>query len=429
MTRLKLKGTIGLILSFFISHSQTVLNGHLTDLHKRPITFAVIKYGNSTFNSDNAGFFRISNYKLGSKISIHKLGFADTSVAVALIPAAQDSLNLHVILRLQPMILPEIAISSALIKEVNPMNADFVLGYELKGENLLQLLSNQILVINEENKVTCRSHPIQGVKDIVKDAYGTIYVTTDKKAYKIESDGSFIRIDTLSIDLANLMWNITYCEDINDTSIFIRRYKDYNQTIAFFAISSLNLKHVRQLKEISDVHRKNTVLAFANESNSLNKYVASLGLSKASAATEAEIKLVRAAQNMADRLEMNYVLPSYSLLKLVNDSLCLFAHDIDTMFIYDQKWNLVKSKRLYYHHLKTWGGELFVNEEKTKVYAKLIQKSKFMIAEVDLQSGMLKSAPITLKATFPTKIKIRKNVVYFMAKSKSGGYTIYSQKL
>jgi hypothetical protein len=428
---MKIKAIVVLMFSFFALHAQTTLNINLSDLHKKPITYAIIKYAGNTYNSNNTGFFRISNYKLGSNITIHKLGYADTMVTFAQSPNQADSLNVNIVLRFKPIVLPEISISSAIREEVNPMRAAFVYGYELKGEHIIQLLSDGIIVvIDSDNKVSYRSRPITGIKDMVKDAYGNIYLVSSKRAYKIYPDSAFIRIDSVYIDLEKLNWNLQYFDDVNDTSLFIRRYKDYNQTVAFFAISSLHPKHVRQIKEIGDNQRKNAVHEFANESIGMNNYLASLKLSKVSASTPEELKLVRSAQLMADMLEMNYVSASYSILKLVNDSLYLFAHDIDTMFVYDQKWNLVKSKRLYYHHLKIWGKELLVNEEKSKVYAKLIENSKFIIAEIDLQTGLLKSAPTIIKARFPNKIKIRNDVVYFMAKSESGiGYTIYSQKL
>jgi hypothetical protein len=430
-TRMKVIATAVLVLFYIVLHSQTVLNVYLTDLYKKPVPFAIIKYQDATFNCNNLGFFRVNNYKLGTKIIIHKLGFADTTVLIAPIQIKADTLSLFVTLRLNPAVLPEVSISSALIQEINPMKADFVSDYELKGEYLIELLSDDnILLINAENKLKSRYKPIRGIEDILKDSYGNVYIVADKIAFKIRLDSSFIKLDTIPIELAKLNWQVKYCDDVIDTSLFLRRYKDNNQTIAFFAISSLNTKHVRLLKEITDIDRKNSVAVFANESNGFNQYVASLGLSAGSASTLEELQLVRKAERMADMLEMHYTLPAYSLLKLINDSIYLFAHDIDTMFVYDRVWNLIKSKRINYHHLKIWDKELFINEEKTKVYAKLVEKSKPMIAEIDLQTGALKPPYTIIKSKFPTKIKIRNNVVYFMARQNNGpGYTVYSQNL
>jgi hypothetical protein len=428
-TALKFKAIVLLILSVIRLSSQTVLNIHLTDLHKKPLPFAVIKYKGSTITSNESGFFRIDNYTAGSKIEIHKLGFADTTITLAPNQLTQDTIHLAIALRLKIILIPEVSVNSSRIEEINPMKADFVIGYELKGDFLIELLSDDnIVLIDADNKVRSRSRPIPGAKDIVKDPYGDIYILTEKTAHKIYFNNSDLRVDPVSADLAKLMWDIQYCDEATGTTRYIRRYKDNNQTVAFFATSNLNKNAVKLLKEITHVKRREAVQDYANETNALNQYVESLGLSKVTATTMQELELVREAQNMIDKLEMIYALPSYSFLKLVNDSIYLFAHDIDSMFVYDQHWNPLKGERINYHHLKMWGKELIVNEERTRVYAKLIQDSKPMIAEIDLQTGTLKSSSFALESRFPTKIKIRNNSIYFMAKQRNGvGYTVYSQ--
>ena len=279
---------------------------------------------------------------------IHKLGFADTTVVIDPRSTTPDTLNLSIVLKLKPTILPEVSVTSAFIEEINPLRADFVLGHELNGEDLVELLSNNVIVvINPENKIKSRFKPIPGASDFVKDPYGNLHILTSKTAFIIYPDSLFTGTATKPVDFAKLNWSIQYCDEVTDTSFFIRRYKDNNQTMAFFAISSLHANRVSQLKEISNADRKNAVKAFADESNSLNNYVGSLGLSAVSASSLEEIDLLRKAERMVNMLEKNYVLPSYALLKLVNDSIYLFAHDIDSIFVYDQRWKLIKSKRCF----------------------------------------------------------------------------------
>lgn len=317
------------------------------------------------------------------------------------------------------------------MEEINPMKADFILDYELKDDYVLQLLSDDIVLVkNAENKITYRSRPLNGATSIQKDPFGKTYILTDKKACLFHADNSSAGTDNTPVDFEKLNWNLNYCDAALDNSLFIRRYKDNNQTIAFFATSATNKQSAKLLKEISDVERKKAVNAYANETTAFNAYVESLGLSEVTATNEAEIKLVRKARHMRDFLEMNYVLPAYSVLRIVNDSVYLFAHDIDSMFVYDKNWELVKSKRIHYHHLKIWDKELIVNEEQTKVYAKFLENSKTLLAEIDLQTGLLKSSAVPMEVRFPKKIKIRNQTVYFLAKQKRGsGYTLYSQTL
>jgi hypothetical protein len=433
---LKLKATIVLILPVVFLHSQTVLNIRVTDVYRKPLPFAVVKYAGTTASSNESGFLTIGNYTAGSKIEIHKLGFVDTTVILKTNQLKQDTTNHTVALRLKVTLLPEVAISSEHTEEINPMKAGFVIGYELKGDYLLELLSNgSILVIDENNKIKSHSRPISEAKDIVKDTEGNIYILTEKTAFKIYPDSSGIKVEPVPVNLIKLNWEIQYCDESTETSRYIRRYKSNNQTVAFFATSKQNNNHVKLLKEISDADKIYAVKAYANETNGLRLYLAGREESNIGGImgdiSPGELELYRKANQMECMLEKNYALPPYSFLKLVNDSIYLFAHDIDSMFVYDQNWNMVNSKRINYHHLKIWDKELIANEERTKVYAKLIEDSKPMIAEIDLQTGELKSSSFKIASRSPSrKIKIRNNVVYFMAKQQSGvGYTVYSQKI
>jgi hypothetical protein len=428
---LKLKATIASLFLFAAFDAQTVLNGHLTDSNKKPLSFAIISYRGTTLISDESGSFRITNYTAGNKIDIHKLGFADTTISVAKIPEGIDTLSLIVVLRLKITPLPEVSIGPPGVEEINPLRSDFVIGYELQGKYLIELLSDDnILIVDAQNKMRSRSKTVTGIQNIVKDPRGNLFLTTEKTAFKIHRINPVFRVDTVALSLTALNWNITYCDEAVDTSFFIRRYKDYNQTVTFFAVSALRPGHVKQLKEISDAERKSAVTLFANESNAFNQYVASRGLTIVTAGTAEELIMVKKAQNMSDLLEMVYSLPAYSFLKQANDSIYLFAHDLDTMFVYDKGWNLVKAKRINYHHLNVWDKELIVNEEKTKIYAKLLIATKPVIAQIDLQTGTLKGPFVTIAARFPSRIRIRNEIVYYMAKQKSGiGSTVYSQNI
>jgi hypothetical protein len=434
MRSIKFTATVLLTLCSFLLHSQKVLNIYVADHFKKPLAHVIVKHEGLVSISDEAGFLRLTNYVTGSKIEIHKLGFADTILSLASGFLKQDTLNINISLRLKVAFLPEILVNSAVMQEINPMRSDFVIAYELTGNQLIELLSDDIvLLIDEGEKMKYRSRPVSGTKDLVKDPDGNLHITTAKNAHRLVADSMGLAIHPLPEDLDKLNWNVRYCDESNGHSRFIRRYRDNNQTVAFFAVNVIS-KRVKLLKEISDAGRSKAVQAFANETNSLLSYLSGLEESNPGGVmgdiSGAELELYRKAEQMAGFLEKNYVLPSYSFLKLIKDSIYLFAHDIDSMFVYDREWKLVKSTRINYHHLKIWGKELIANEEKTKVYAKLIKDSKTMIAEIDLQTGALKSPAFTIGFPNPKRLRIRANAVYFMARQQNdGGYSVYYQNL
>jgi hypothetical protein len=423
------------LLPSMYSHAQVVLDVHLTDFQKRPLSFAIVKNEGKTVTSDEAGFFRIAGYRANARISIHKLGFADTTISFAPLAVAHDTLTVTVNLRLKPMQLPEVSVTSAAAAEINPVRANFITGYELLGEDLVELLSNDYLVVlDADNKIKSHTRPVSATSDIVKDPKGDLFLLTEEAAFKLSVSATGKGFDAVAADRAALKWNLTYCAEVTDTSRFIRRYKDINQTVAFFAVSDAHRNHVKMLKEISDAERKSAVQAFANETNGLLAYLASANEANLGGVMgeidDNMLTLYRKSEWMVAKLEKNYSLPSYSFLKLVNDSIYLFAHDIDSMLVYDKYWTLARGQRIGYHHLKSWGKELIANEERTRVFAKLVENSVPMLAEIDLQTGALKGPFIPIEARFPARMRVRKDVLYYMAKQKSGtGCTVYSQKI
>ncbi len=144
-----------------------------------------------------------------------------------------------------------------------------------------------------------------------------------------------------------------------------------------------------------------------------------------------ELEARRKAERLTYEQKMLYSTPSYNTLKLMNDSVYIFAHDIDTMFVYDKACNLVRGCYIDYHHLKYWARELIMNEEKTKVYGKFISNKNVMVAEINLSTGALKLPFFKVEnAHLLKKIKIKNDVIYYLSKQTDGvGYSLYTQKL
>lgn len=346
-------------------------------------------------------------------------------------PSKKDTVYVTVRLRYSTTLLQEVAVTAGKIEELNPLKADFILGYELQDNYLIELLSNDyVLVTDFSGTVRSQSKPMVGLLDITRDVFGHVYLVTESKAYMVAADSSSIRIDMQGIEKKMLMWNNVHFDEAYDTTAITRQYRDLNQTTSYFMTSQKNKQCTKLIKEITDSDRKNAVQAFGAEAMGLAAYIESLGINYGNASTDTELDLIQESKKMSDRLEMTYALPAYNTFRLVNDSLYLFAHDIDTLFVYDKTCKLGSRKAISYQHLKIWDKELIVNEEKTKVYAKLVYNGKPALAVVDVNTGNLTSTITTLDTKFPLKIRIKNSRVYFMAKQKSGiGYSIYSQAL
>jgi hypothetical protein len=58
----------------------------------------------------------------------------------------------------------------------------------------------------------------------------------------------------------------------------------------------------------------------------------------------------------------------------------------------------------------------------------MLKDSRHFLAEIDLRTGILKPDFLLIQKSFPRRIRIRENRIYYMAKQKDmTGYTVYSQ--
>jgi hypothetical protein len=427
---------LAIIICFaFSGNAQVVLSLNLITNNKKPIQDAIVKYETFVYNSNELGFIRINNYKYGKEINIRKLGFIDTTI-IFNSSVLKDTLNVSVILKSKIIILDEVPVYSNKTRMINPKGANFILDYELYEGDMVQLLSdNNLLLISNENKATCNKKIHKEAKNIVKDFYGNINFITSTSAYKIKIDNSKMITDTIPMNLENFNKAINYCDGVLDTLSFVRRYKDVNQTVAFFAISTLNSKRFKLLKEISNADKKRVVKSNARKVNSLIEWIKDYNPENIDGEMgnigHEELELRRMIERLTYEQKTLYDAPSYNTLKLINDSIYIFAHDIDTMFVYDKTCNLIRRNYIDYHHLKSWGREIIMNEEKTKIYGKFITNKNVMVAEINLATGKLKLPFFKVESGHsPKKIKIRGDIIYYLGKQPDGvGYTIYAQEL
>ena len=421
-----------LFLKTFFLNSQVQLNFKVSDPNDRPVQFVIGKNADQTYESDKDGNIKIRNYILGSKVFLSNINFIDTSIIVKEPLSFNDSAILVIKLRPKVIVIDEIPVFTSGVEEVNPIKADFIIDYELSNGNLLELLTNAVLVIQDNNiKSKLRSFP--QANNLVKDPFGNINIVADNGVYKIINDKSSFQIDSAIISLNKFNEAVRSCDEVIDTTFFLHRYKDINQTMEFIAAWG---KTSKLLKTIStknkDFVRKNARRLISNSMQiALASYYAeNLGGIMGDIDT-AELRKRRHLERDIMTHKMLYAQPSYNVLKAINDSIYLFAHDIDSLLIYDKQGTFIRSKYIDYHHLKFWDKEIIVNEEKTKVYAKLKTFSSTMLAEINLYNGQLKFPFFKIESnTSPKKIKVIGNTVYFMGKQQDGvGNSVYSQSL
>lgn len=415
--------------------SQLVLKLQLLEGADKSVKNAVAQCGRKTFLSDLQGSVIISDYRENHQVTIKSTGFRDTTVSFTWDAGLLDTITASLTLNRKIFLLEDIPVYSSRMEEVNPRKADFILDYELKDKSMVQLLSeNNLLLIREGIEEQLLS-PLPGTKSLAKDLYGNIHILSNNFVCKVELEDLpelHLEVDSTCVEVKRFNEVIGACEAFTDNTIFIRKYKDENQTLAFFSYKDSTYTLIR---EITDEERKQVAFIQRDSTKKQLLYLASMYSDNLAGEmgemSQRELRKRRDAQQMVWKQQMIYSRPAYNLLRVINDRVYIFAHDLDSLLVYTKEGKPLATYPVDYHRLKMWNDEIIVNEEKTKAYGRFKSNSATLIAEIDLGTGQIKLPFHTIESSFPPqKIRIRNNTVYYMAKQKDGtGHSVYAQIL
>lgn len=108
--------------------------------------------------------------------------------------------------------------------------------------------------------------------------------------------------------------------------------------------------------------------------------------------------------------------PLYAPIFEINDSVFVFDHFKDSAFVYSMSGKFVRSYQFSYHYFENWKGELLINEEKTKLYAKYEVDGLVTLRQINPSTGKVVSLNVLEKHIHPMNIQIRGNYAYYIYK-------------
>lgn len=108
--------------------------------------------------------------------------------------------------------------------------------------------------------------------------------------------------------------------------------------------------------------------------------------------------------------------PLYAPIFEINDSIYIFDHLKDSALVYTISGKYVRSYEISYHYFENWKSELFLNEEKTKLYAKYENEGLVTLRQINPSTGKVINLDVLEKHIHPMRIQIRDNYAYYIYK-------------
>ena len=111
-----------------------------------------------------------------------------------------------------------------------------------------------------------------------------------------------------------------------------------------------------------------------------------------------------------------YYTPLYAPMYVVHDTICVFDHYADTLFLYDSEMNRIGASKISYHHPKDWKewDRAIIRDEVTgAIYARFEKDGYYTLKQIDIKTGKI-SGEYRLVNRYVKRIRVRNGYVYYV---------------
>jgi hypothetical protein len=398
-----------------VSYSQdVVVTGVVMNEQNQRITGAEIKLGQANSRSNSKGTFTLKTTIFPLQLHIKHPLYKDYLEVVRAPINKSDTIKLEIILEGKETELEEVTVNSSRI----------IWAYDKKNTHIIDFAlyeTEMLLVCAENHKYFLRRLDSIGKKivdvQIKKNPVG-LYTDCTGGTHLVYADSifeiKFIRnsIGMLSGDsYEKTMQVLSPCVISSPDNIILKRLGPHNKLVEYVKID-WNTKRPSQLYITSDqqLMRQLDEYAAANE--------IAVPMSNPNYSRTTVVNTSTGRQKWQNQQFYNQILkkPLYAPIFEINDSVFVFDHFKDSALVYSRSGNYVRSFQFSYHYFENWKSELFLNEEKTKLYARYEIDGLVTLRQIDPSTGKVLKVDILEKHIHPMNIQIRGNFAYYIYK-------------
>lgn len=387
------------------------LSGTVNDVKNNPIQDAHVHDVEKKFNTttDKNGIYSIEIPFDTCTIVISHVSFHPETIRITE-RNLNISMNLNVILEPKDYIIDEVEVSD--IRKVYDIPNVYITDYEIRNEHIYFLMyqgnKEFIKLIDiSGNEIAALELNIKKPEKLFKDCFGKIHIITPDSIYQLSFNKElYIRYST---NIGEFNKYLKKCVLYKNHCLFFQELGFHNQFVLFKIFDTHNKKS-EILHTIFDTANLYIAESMLNEIQLFERG----GLNRMGEIWLPDLAAIR--DNEEHKIYLNQVvtMPDYNPLLFINDSIFLFDHVNHEICVYDTTGKFERRVKIAYHQYGHWAKELIVTEDHSKVYAKYVRNGHTYLNEVNLNNGKLVDRIELDKNTFPSKIKIKGDFVYYL---------------
>ncbi len=421
---------MGLLLFCISAWSQEVIvSGTVMNEQNQRIAGAEIRLGAVNVKSNSKGMFLLRVTDLPAQLNVKHPLYKNYFEVVRPPVYARDTVKLDIFLEGKETELEEVTVNSSKI----------IWAYDKKNTHIIDFAlydKEMLLLCKEDHKYFLRRLDSIGKKIVdlqIKKNATALYTDCTGGTHLVYSDSIFeIKFIRNSIGMlagnsyAETMRILAPCIISNDNQIILKRLGPHNKLVEYLKVD-WNTKKPNLLYTTGDQEAM----------RGLDEYAATNDI--AVPLSNPNYKLPPQMTGSSDRAKWdnqqfyNQVLkkPLYAPIFEINDSLYIFDHVMDRALVYTGSGQYIRSYPISYHYFENWKSELFLNEEKTKLYARYEIDGLVTLRQINPSTGKVVTLDVLEKHIHPMNIQIRGNYAYYIYKHylDNGIHYLYKQPL
>jgi hypothetical protein len=370
--------------------------------------------------SDKKGRYAILvDYRAGTALEFHFVGFKTVTkiiTASVLQKAFGDTLRLNVVMEAEGFLLPEAPIYAKTGPDTVVGNWHFFIeDYMFLNDSQFILLTFEktlkqakVMLAGKDEKILGSfSVPGEAIS-LQRDFKGRINVLCRDSAFRVKI------VPPATVLLLALPYK-DFCErvlpvvdTINGRILFSNYFAEYPE----FSYFSFNLRDTSVGRIHTIVDRQLLEQYNWEFDNLLPKD--RLYARKMEAYTGIDKRMI--AATMTGYPKSIFYTPLYAPMYVVHDTICIFDHYADTLFLYDRDFNCIGASKIDYHHPKNWkewDRQILKDEITGEIYAQFEKDGFYTLKKIDIATGKV-TGVYQLQNHYVKHIRIRNGGAYYI---------------
>jgi hypothetical protein len=398
-----------------IAYSQdVVVKGTVINEQNQRVIGAEVRLGQLNAKTNSKGTFLFKINEFPAQLTVRHSLYKDYLEVIRAPMYRRDTLFLDVILENKETELEEVTISASRViwayQKANTHIIDFVL---IDKEILLVCREDHKYFLRRLDSIGEKITDLQVKKNplnFFEDCTGGTHLVYADSIFELKFVGKSIGV-LAGHSYLETMHILSPCVISSEDNFIVKRLGPHNKLVEYTKVDRntkkpsllYTTKDQKKMRELDEFTSANQIaVPLSNPNFIMGKQVSS--------ATD--------RQRWDNEQFYNQILskPLYAPIFEINDSIYIFDHFKDSALVYTISGKYIRSFQISYHYFENWKSELFLNEEKTKLYAKYEIDGLVTLRQINPSTGKVINLNILEKHIHPLRIQIRNDYAYYIYK-------------